>query len=166
MRMKLVGANHASDAEGIDERPGKSHYLIGADPKKWQTDIATYSRVKYKDIYPGVDMLYYGNQQRLEYDFIVAPGANPKAITLAYTGVRKIGLDAKGDLVLQTAFGEIRQHKPVVYPNGGKKWPEANLQATITALAIDPKDPATLYASGSTLERNRDGAQNRGKEVF
>ena len=115
MRMKLVGANPASDAVGIDERPGKSHYMIGADPKKWQTNIPTYSRVKYQDIYPGVDMVYYGNQQRLEYDFIVAPGANPRAITLAYTGVRKIALDARGDLMLHAAFGEIRQHKPVVY---------------------------------------------------
>jgi len=76
--MKLVGANRSAGIEGLEPLPGKSNYFIGNDPTKWHTDIPTYAKVRYWDIYPGVDLVYYGHQQLLEYDFIVAAGANPK----------------------------------------------------------------------------------------
>ncbi len=83
LRMKLVGANQAAKVAALDELPGKSNYFIGNDPKKWRTGVPTYGKVKYEGVYPGIDLVYYGNQRQLEYDFVVAPGANPKAITLA-----------------------------------------------------------------------------------
>src|SRR5437879_2951264 len=83
LRMKLVGANEAAKVTALDELPGKSNYFIGNDPKQWRKDVPTYGRVKYEGVYPGVDLVYYGNQRQLEYDFVVAPGADPKAITLA-----------------------------------------------------------------------------------
>src|SRR5258708_10348086 len=82
VRMSLVAANQMAKVTGVDELPGKSNYFIGNDPAKWRTNVPTYAKVKYQDVYPGIDLVYYGNQQQLEYDFVVAPGADPKAISL------------------------------------------------------------------------------------
>jgi len=115
LRMRLVGANPAPSVEGVSELPGRSNYLIGADPEKWQTGVRHYARVQYKDIYPGVDLIYYGNQRQLEYDLVVAPGANPGVIKLGYEGAGQVQVDSTGELVLATAEGELRQHQPVIY---------------------------------------------------
>jgi hypothetical protein len=83
VRMKLVGANASAEVSGADELPGKSNYFIGNDPKNWRTNVPTYAKVRYQGVYPGVDLVYYGNQGgQLEYDFVVAPGADPNIITL------------------------------------------------------------------------------------
>jgi len=119
--MKLVGANPNALVTGLDELPGKSNYFLGNDPKKWHTNVANYRKVKYEAVYPGIDLVYYGNQRQLEYDFVVSPGADPRAIALAVqTGNPKLEnrnakLDANGDLVISTDAGELRFHKPVVY---------------------------------------------------
>jgi hypothetical protein len=118
LRMQLVGANAAAAAEGRDALPGKAHYLIGDDPARWRTDAPTYARVHYRDVYPGVDLVYYGNQQQLEYDFVVAPGADPSAIRLAFRGADTLEVDDGGDLVLRAAASEVRQRQPVVYQDG------------------------------------------------
>jgi hypothetical protein len=121
LRMKLVGANPNPQVVGLDELPGKVNYFLGNDPKNWHINIPTYARVQYKDIYPGIDLVYYGNQRQLEYDFVVAPGANPKAIKLAFAGIVGAGLkpasaiDTNGDLILHTEGGDIRLHKPRIY---------------------------------------------------
>jgi len=115
VRMTLVNANPQSQAAGHDALPGKSNYFIGNDPAKWRTNISTYAKVKYEDVYPGVDLVYYGNQGQLEYDFVVAPGADPRLVTLAFEGAREVHIDARGELVLGVEGGEVRQHKPVVY---------------------------------------------------
>ena len=113
--MTLVGASSDPDVIGRDEVPTKSHYFMGSDPTKWQTDIPNYAKVEYQEVYPGVDLVYYGNQRRLEYDFVVSPGADPSVIRLAFEGVDQLRVDDRGDLVLRVGRGEIRQHKPVVY---------------------------------------------------
>ena len=115
VRMKLVGASPEPKVVGLDELPGKVNYFIGNDRTKWRTNIPTYAKVKYQEVYPGVDLVFYGNQQQLEYDFIVAPGADPKTITLAFEAAQKLRINDQGDLVLQIEGGEIRLHKPVVY---------------------------------------------------
>jgi hypothetical protein len=86
LRMKLVGANPAAKVSGTAELPGKSNYFIGNDPKKWRTNVANYAKVKYQGVYPGIDLVYYGNQQQLEYDFVVAPGGDPRAIRFEIVG--------------------------------------------------------------------------------
>src|SRR6185503_19450563 len=111
----FVGANPAPQITGMDELPGKTNYFIGNDPAQWRTNIPNYAKVKYESVYPGVDLVYYGNQQKLEYDFVVAPGADPDRIKLSIEGARDVRIDRRGDLVLKVAGGEIRQHKPVVY---------------------------------------------------
>jgi hypothetical protein len=80
--MRLVGANAAAKVTGLAELPGKSNYFIGNDPKKWRTNVPNYAKVKYADVYPGVDLVYYGNQGKLEYDFVLRPGADPSQIAL------------------------------------------------------------------------------------
>src|SRR6266581_2224024 len=115
LRMSLVGAARKPTVSGTDELPGKANYFIGKDRSKWRTNVPTYARVHYREVYPGIDLVYYGNQRQLEYDFVVAPGANPKKIALRFQGADKLEIDAEGDLVLHTAGGEMRQHKPVIY---------------------------------------------------
>jgi hypothetical protein len=114
--MELVGANEGAQAAALEELPGKSNYFIGNDPKKWRTGVPTYAKVKYQSVYPGVDLVYYGNQRQLEYDFVVAPGADAKAIRLKFDGAEKLSVDgATGDLVLKAGGGEVRFRKPTVY---------------------------------------------------
>src|SRR2546425_6245719 len=115
LRIRLVGANPAPDVAGVGELPGKSNYFVGNDPKKWRTNVPTYSKVEYRNVYPGVNLVYYGNQRQLEHDFVVSPGADPKAITLAFEGMDGVAIDALGDLVLRADGGEVRLRKPVVY---------------------------------------------------
>jgi photosystem II stability/assembly factor-like uncharacterized protein len=115
LRMKLAGASDATRITGLNELPGKTNYFIGNDPKKWRTNVPSYSSVKFQNVYPGVDVLYYGNRRDLEYDFIVAPGASFKPIRLTFEGAQRIRLDASGDLLIDTSIGEIRQRKPVIY---------------------------------------------------
>ncbi|MGH9840431.1 MAG: SBBP repeat-containing protein, partial [Blastocatellia bacterium] len=113
--MKFLGANLSPKIEGIEKQPGKSNYLIGNEPAKWRTNVANYSKVRYAAVYPGIDLVFYGNQQMLEYDFVVTPGADPNSIALLFEGATRAGIARNGDLVLQTPGGELRQRKPVIY---------------------------------------------------
>jgi hypothetical protein len=116
LRMQLVGANPQPEAVGVDELPGRSNYFIGNDPKKWLTGVLHFSKVLYKEIYRGVDLVYYGtNQRQLEYDFVVAPGTDPKAIRLRFEGPDRLEVNAQGDLLLHFSDGEVRFDKPYVY---------------------------------------------------
>ncbi len=117
IRMRLEGANPEPQMIGTDRLPTKVNYFIGNDPRKWHTNVPSYARVKYAGVYPGVDLVFYGNQRRLEYDFLVAPGADPKAIALKVDGARKMRINAHGDLVLRVSGGEVELRKPVVYQN-------------------------------------------------
>ncbi len=115
LRIKLAGANSAPQILGLGELPGKTNYFIGKDPTKWRSNIPLFARVKYQDIYPGIDLVYYGNQRELEHDFIVAPGANPGAITLDLEAAGGLKIDARGDLALDIKTGEILLTKPHAY---------------------------------------------------
>ena len=168
LRIRLVGANPAPQLTGFDDLPGKANYFIGNDPTKWRTDIATYAKVKYRAVYPGVDLVYYGNQRQLEHDFIVAPGADPGLISLRLEGARKVSLDLHGDLVLKTQNGEIRLQKPVMYQEvdgvrqeiaGGYKLKGKNRVGFEVAtydvtkpLIIDPTLVYSTYLGGNNVE--------------
>ena len=115
LRMQLVDANSAPAVVGEEELTGKSNYLLREDPKKWRIDIPHYARVRYIAVYPGIDLVYYGNQRQLEYDFVVAPGADPKTIRLTFEGADTLSLDKADNLVLQARGGKVIQHAPKVY---------------------------------------------------
>jgi hypothetical protein len=112
--MKLVGANPRARHRAQDRQPGRSNYFIG-DQSRWKTDISHYGRVEYADVFPGITAVYHNTDQQLEYDFVVAPGADPRKIRLAFEGVKSLRIDTNGDLVLKTGAGEVRQRKPVLY---------------------------------------------------
>ena len=117
VRMTLLQARPDVTVSGEDVLPGKANYLLGNDPQSWRTNVTTYGKVKYENVYQGIDLVYYGNQRSLEYDFHLAPGANPKEIRLGIEGVKRTEIDSvTGDLIMRFSSGEvIRQHKPVLY---------------------------------------------------
>ena len=123
LSMQLVGASATPQVVGLDQLPGTSNYLIGNDPSQWHTDIPNYAQVEEQSVYPGVDLVYYGNQQQLEYDFTVAPGADPGVIRMAFTGAESATLDDQGNLVLQTAGGAVVEQAPVLYQEIGRRPP-------------------------------------------
>jgi len=113
--MQLAGANPAAAITGANGLPGKSNYFIGNDPAKWHRNVPQFARVRYRSVYPGIDLVYYGNQGQLEYDFEVAAGANPEEIAFQFRGSKKPELDSNGDLILTAGSGEVRLKAPRVY---------------------------------------------------
>jgi hypothetical protein len=120
LRMSLIGANAKANAVGLAPQPGVVSYFIGNDPKNWRSGIPTYGKVDYAQIYPGVDLVFYGNQRQLEYDFVVAPGADPSRIAWRIDGARA-SVDSEGNLVLNAPNGPASFKKPVLYQMDGDK---------------------------------------------
>ncbi len=121
--LKLIGSNTKAEVAGVDPLPGKSNYFVGNDPAKWHTDVPTYAKVRYSNVYPGVDLVYYGNQEgRLEHDFVVAPGADPNAIAIELNGSDVAVPDQEGGLTLHTKSADLTLHVPTVYQTiGGER---------------------------------------------
>ena len=126
LSMELLGGNRQAKILALDPQSHDSNYFIGKDASRWQTHVAHYARVQYVSVYPGVDLIYHGNQGRLEYDFQVAPGADPKAIALRFAGIDKLEVDrASGDLILSAGGEELRFLKPVAY-----QWTSAGISGS------------------------------------
>jgi len=121
VRLELPGSRTDARPEGEDRLPGEANYFIGNDPANWHTSVPTYSRVRYARVYDGIDLVYYGNQRQLEYDFVVSPHANPARIRLHFAGALALRLTASGDLEVKGSHGEIVFHKPELYQNADGK---------------------------------------------
>jgi Beta-propeller repeat/Immunoglobulin domain/Abnormal spindle-like microcephaly-assoc'd, ASPM-SPD-2-Hydin len=119
IRMRFLGSTRAPRITGSVELPGKVNYFIGNAPGQWRSNIATYSSVRYADIYPGVSVVYYGTQGRLEYDLVIQPGVDPKVIALQFEGTTRLGIDAQGNLRLGTADGDLILGRPRIYQMAG-----------------------------------------------
>jgi len=115
IHMRLVGGNAQAQIAAGSQLPGVTNYYIGGDRSKWQTGVKQYAAVAYQDVYPGVNMAFHGEQRQLEFDFIVAAGANPTPINLGFSGARKIATDASGNLLLSSAAGDVVLRKPFAY---------------------------------------------------
>ena len=115
VRLALAGSNQHSLVEGLDLQPGRSNYFIGNDPAKWQRGVPNYARVKYSSVYPGIDLIYYGNQGHLESDFAIAPGTDPSQIALRIEGADNLKIDSEAGLLLATKSGDVVLHRPVAY---------------------------------------------------
>jgi hypothetical protein len=115
VRWQLAGGNRDARVAGESLLPSKTNYFIGNDPRQWHTGVANFARVRYTAVYPGIDLVYHGNQRQVEYDFIVAPQANPKQIRVAFDGIESMSIGADGELILKTAHGNLVQPSPVVY---------------------------------------------------
>jgi hypothetical protein len=122
LAMKVVGASMTQKITGESELQGKSSYFLGSDPKMWHTNIPSFEKVRYENIYPGIDLVYHGIGGQLEYDFVVHPGAQPKAIRLEFTGAKHVRLNPRGELEVDGRSGKLCFHKPVGYqPDGERK---------------------------------------------
>lgn len=121
VRMKLLGANPVAKPTGLNQLPGHANYFIGANPRRWRTNIPTYAKVRFRNVYPGIDIVYYGDQRQLEYDFVVAPGADPGVIALNLEGSRNrqrlapLHLDKNGNVLVKSGSSVVRLTKPVIY---------------------------------------------------
>jgi hypothetical protein len=166
LRMSLIGANATANAIGLAPQPGVANYFIGNDPKNWRSGIPTYGKVEYAEIYPGVDLVFYGNQRQLEYDFIVAPGADPSRIAWRIDGARA-HVDAEGNLVLSASNGPVSFKKPVLYQLDGDKKTSVEGRFAVTgnqvrfrlgsydhskALIVDPLLSYASYLAGSATD--------------
>jgi hypothetical protein len=164
LRLKLLGSNVQAKVSGTDELPGKTNYFIGSDPNHWRTDIRQYGKVRYHDVYPGIDLVYYGNQGQLEHDFVVAPGADVKRIHLSMSGAERVSVDPHDDLVLGMSNGEVKLKKPIAYQeiagvrheissryelDGGQVGFEVGSYDRSRALVIDPIVSYLSYLGGS-----------------
>jgi len=118
LAMTLGGSSPAAAIEGQDPFPARTNYFLGSRDH-WHTDIANYARVRYREVYPGVDVVYYGAQNRLEYDFVLAPGADPNRIRLEFSGARRLRITRQGDLEVETAAGPVTQLRPIAYQEDG-----------------------------------------------
>jgi len=125
LRIRMIGANPAPRVEGTGELAGKSNYFIGNDPKKWRTEVPNYAEVELKNVYSGIDLIYHGSAQgKLEYDFRLAPGADPNAIRLSFEGENNLALDQRGDLIVSIGGQKLVEHAPLIYQetsDGGRQ---------------------------------------------
>ncbi len=160
LRMRLAGSGGQARAEGLEPLPGKINYYLGKDSRRWLEGVATYAKVRYENVYPGIDLLYYGAQGRLEYDFVVKPGADPGLIRLEFDGTDSLEVDGNGDLSLVVPGREVRFRKPVVHQAGrgglheiaGRYVRTGEREAGFRVGAYDPTrplviDPVLLYST-------------------
>jgi hypothetical protein len=168
VQMRFIGANPLAEIHGDGELDGKINYLTGNDPAKWRSSIATFAKVRVAEIYPGIGVAYYGNQRQLEYDFTVAPGADPDSIAIHFDGADKISINPNGELILKLGRDEIVQPKPVIYQSirgarqeisGGYKILDAHTVAFAVGkydgalpLVIDPVLAYATYFGGASSE--------------
>ncbi|HYY94225.1 MAG TPA: SBBP repeat-containing protein, partial [Pyrinomonadaceae bacterium] len=167
--MKLNDADTAPAVEGLEALPGSSNYLVGSDRSRWVGDVPGFAKVQYKAVYPGVDLVCYGAGANLEYDFRLAPDADPRQIKLTFSGAQAMRLDAaSGDLVLRVGGRELRQHAPVAYQEkDGVRQPVASRYRIAgrrevgfelgeydrtAPLVIDPTLTYSTYVGGNSLD--------------
>jgi len=149
LKMVMPGSRPDVELQGEGELPGKSNYLMGNDPSRWQTNVPTYSRVRYRDLYPGIDLTYYGKQGEIEYDFIVRPGADPEAIRLKFPNAQTVSLDQEGNLLITATDGrDVLSRAPVVYQQLG------SLRKTITGRYVT-KDNGEIGFAVDHYDRRR-----------
>ena len=159
LRMEIAGANPAAHAEPLEALETRSNYLIGNNSAQWHTNIPNYAKVRYHEVYPGVDLVYRGQQNQLEYDFVLAPGRDPSGIRLRFAGADSIETNGDGDLVLRARDRELRQQRPVAYQMvGGERHEVAAgyvVQGSEVQFVLGPHDanrqltidPAVLYST-------------------
>jgi uncharacterized protein (TIGR03437 family) len=118
LRLRFEGGRRSPRIEGENRTGGITNYFIGNDPAQWRTDVSQFAQVRYRDVYPGIDVVFYGNGRTLEYDFVLRPGADPSKIRLRFDGEGALRKDLNGDLVLKLGDTEVRNHKPVIRQDG------------------------------------------------
>ena len=177
LRMRLEGADRAAEVVGEEALDAKVNYLTGSDPSAWRTGVPTYAKARYRDVYPGTDLVLYGNGSSVQYDFVLQPGADPASIRWVMEGASRVALDAAGDLVIGGPEGEVRQAAPRLYQEAGGTRRPVDGRFTLVAgnrvgFAVGPYDPSlplvidptiySTYLGGSAEDDARDIAVSGG----
>jgi len=154
--MILLGANRSAQASGESELPGKINYFTGSDPAQWRFGAPTFSKVRVSELYPGISLVYYANQQFLEYDFNVAPGADATLIALRFEGADSLRINEQGDLVIRLGEDEIRQPRPDIYQivKGARRAVEGGyhlIDSRTVQFALGPYDKSLPLVIDPTL---------------
>jgi hypothetical protein len=171
LKMHLVSADPAAEIRGLDLLPTRANYFIGNDPSKWHTNIPTYARVICQQVYPGVDLIYHGTNGQLEYDFVVAPGADADNIRLRFEGAEEVNVDPAGSLIIQAKGTEVRHKKPLAYQETDAGREEVRAEFSLFAdgtagfqvdeydktreLVIDPLLVFSTYLGGSAADSGK-----------
>jgi hypothetical protein len=181
LRLVLQGAATTPAIAGEEPLAGRSHYFVGNDPAQWRTNIPTFARVRYPQVYPGVDLVYYGRQGRLENDFEVAAGINPRIISWRLEGAEQIHVDSSGDLVLTVGGSEVRLQQPRAYEVDGEQHREIPVRYRVHGqkvgfalgkynrhlkLLIDPVLTYSTYLGGSSGDTAYSVAVNAAGNAF
>ena len=187
VKLAPLGANKRPRIVAESQMSAKVNYFKGNDRKSWRSNVPTYQAVRYEEIYPGIDLRFYGNNQQLEYDFIVNPGADPDGIALAYEGIEKLSINAGGELVVQLKDGAMIQKRPVIYqdiagqrqavagefqiqvPQNGEPWSyrfELAAYDRTQQLIIDPILSYSSFLGGSNHDYGYDIAVNAAGEAY
>lgn len=177
LRMRLEGADRGAQLVGEEALDAKVNYLRGSDPSAWRTGVPTFGRARYHEVYPGTDLVLYGNGSSVQYDFVLQPGADPASIRWAMEGASRVALDAAGDLVIGGPGGEVRQAAPRLYQEaGGKRRPVEGRFSLLgedrVGFEVGPYDPSlplvidptiySTYLGGSAEDDARDIAVSGG----
>jgi Beta-propeller repeat len=169
VRMRLEGANPSPEIRGLEQSSTTTNYFAGSHPGRWFTNLPNYNRVQYSQVYPGIDSVYYGDQRQLEYDFVVAPAADPSVIAISFKGINDLEIDSAGNLLLHTTLGDIRQSKPIAYQENNGLKHEVSINYVVSGskgvtfqlgsydtskpLIIDPVLSYSTYLGGSGFDQ-------------
>jgi len=170
VRMRFLDGGSAPDMQGVEERPGRVNYLTGSDPRRWQTGVPLYAKVRSNEVYPGIDVLFYGRGRHVEFDLVVRPGGDPKRVRMAFEGAAVEGPDASGALTLRTGAGELELAAPIAYQlDGESRRPvrgayrvdrrgtvriELDRYDRARPLVVDPVLTASRFLGGGTQDPN------------
>lgn len=182
LRMRLVGASNTSQIVGLEEESGRSNYFVGNDQAHWIPDVPRYRRIRYREVYAGIDVVYYGHGRQLEYDLIVAPYADSRSITLEFEQVKRLSIDQAGELVLTLNGGELHQRRPMIWQdidgtrqdvvggyvmrNDSQVGFEVGAYDRSRPLVIDPVLSYSTYLGGSDDDLGADIALDAGGNVY
>ena len=182
LRVKLVGSNRAPEISGLERLPGRSNYFVGNNPRRWRVNVPAFAQVRCRAVYPGISLVYYGNQGRLEYDFELAPGTSPRVIAMGFEGARGVEVRSTGELSVRMTKREVIVHRPLAYQlvRGVRRMVPACFEsrgAAVVGFAVGPYDsskPLTIdpvltystYLGGSGVDQGKSVAVDASGNIY
>jgi len=182
LRVKLVGSNRAPEISGLERLPGRSNYFVGNNPRRWRVNVPAFAQVRYRAVYPGINLVYYGNQGRLEYDFELAPGTSPRVIAMGFEGARGVEVRSTGELSVRMTKREVIVHRPLAYQlvRGVRRTVPARFEsrgAAVVGFAVGPYDSSkpliidpvltySTYLGGSGVDQGKSVAVDASGNIY
>ena len=182
LRVKLVGSNRAPEISGLERLPGRSNYFVGNNPRRWRVNVPAFAQVRCRAVYPGISLVYYGNQGRLEYDFELAPGTSPRVIAMGFEGARGVEVRSTGELSVRMTKREVIVHRPLAYQlvRGVRRMVPACFEsrgAAVVGFAVGPYDSSkpliidpvltySTYLGGSGVDQGKSVAVDASGNIY